>query len=47
MENQEKTFGEWLDTFTTAEVINATLLIVFTLFILFLVVRTFRNKPSA
>jgi len=47
MENQEKNFGEWLNNLTVTDVMNTLMLTVFTIFILILVVRTFRNKPSA
>lgn len=47
MEEQESNqFVEWVNTLTTTDVANILLMITFTLFIVILVVRAFRNKPT-
>ncbi|WP_424961577.1 hypothetical protein [Ekhidna sp.] len=47
MEEKETNFGEWADSLTVSDVSNVMLIIVFSIVIIWLVVRTFRNKPSA
>ena len=46
MEEQETTFAEWMSSLTVSDVVTQLSLIVFTIFIIVLVVRAFRNKPS-
>ncbi|WP_421762747.1 hypothetical protein [Ekhidna sp.] len=48
MEGNEPTkFSEWWDTLTISDASNVFLIIVFSISIIWLVIRTFRNKPSA
>lgn len=48
MQEKETTkFVEWINSLTIADTINIFLMIAFTLMITILVVRTFKNKPSA
>lgn len=47
MQEQETNFMEWLNNLTLTDVVNQLSLITFTLFIVIMVVRAFRNKPSA
>lgn len=48
MEDKEPTkFVDWMNTLTLANAINILLIAAFTVAIIILVVRTFRNKSSA
>ncbi len=47
MEENETNFMEWVNNLTLSDVVNQISLILFTAFIIVLVVRAFRNKPSA
>jgi len=47
MEEKDQTFTEWFNSLTVTDVVNNFILIIFVLFIIILVIRTFRNKPSA
>ena len=47
MEEKETKFADWAESLTVSDVSNVMLIIVFSIVIIWLVVRTFRNKPSA
>ncbi|MEM6643530.1 MAG: hypothetical protein AAF616_11170 [Bacteroidota bacterium] len=47
MEEDERTFMEWMNNLSLSDAVNTLSLIVFTILIVVLVVRAFRNKPSA
>ena len=47
MEENETNFVEWFNTLSLSDVVNQLSLIIFTVFIIVLVVRAFKNKPSA
>lgn len=40
-------FSEWIDSLTVSGAANVFLMIAFVTLIIWLVIRTFRNKPSA
>ncbi len=46
-EKESMNFGEWLEKITIVDVTNLLLMTVFTIAIIWLVIRTFRNKSSA
>lgn len=47
MEEKDSKFVDWINSMTMTQAINSLILTAFILIILILVVRTFRNKPSA
>ena len=47
MEENETNFVEWFNALSLSDVVNQLSLIIFTVFIIVLVVRAFKNKPSA
>ena len=47
MEEQETNFVAWFNALSVSDVVNQLTLITFTVLIVVLVVRAFRNKPSA
>ncbi|WP_425390914.1 hypothetical protein [Ekhidna sp.] len=47
MEEQDTKFTDWVDSLTISDAANVFLVIIFSIFIVWLVIRTFRNKPSA
>ena len=48
MEEQESMkFTEWIDSLTVSDASSVMLMVVFILVIVWLVIRTFRGKPSA
>ncbi|SNT26646.1 hypothetical protein SAMN05421640_3046 [Ekhidna lutea] len=46
-ETESMKFTEWVDSWTISDASNVFLMTTFTIVIIWLVVRTFRNKPSA
>ena len=46
-ETDSMKFSEWMDSLTVSGAVNVLLMVVFVAFIIWLVARTFRGKPSA
>ncbi|WP_420318418.1 hypothetical protein [Ekhidna sp.] len=47
MEEKDTKFSEWVDSLTVSDASNVFLIIIFSIAIVWLVIRTFRNKSSA